>query len=236
MRKWLPVVPILIGAGASAIMYGRLPADVRPDWSIILPMVHDSDVMPRVVVAWLMPAVAALVWAALAWGARVRGTDDGAYLSNRTDASAIARFEPTFEIVVTAVVGLIILLHLAILGSVAGWPAWTARLLACVLGLGIAATGNLIPRTRPNWIVGIRTRATLNDPALWLRTHRYFGGLLMLFGLAVAVIGLFASKYAFVAGIASILVAGVLAHFFARSRPGAAVMVAALGTAHWFVR
>jgi hypothetical protein len=203
---------------------------------MVLPMVHDTDTLPRAVAAWLLPAIATLLWAALEWGARVRGKSGGAFLSDRTGASSIARFEPTFAIIVTAVVGLVILLHVAILASAIGWPAWTPRLLGCVLGLGIAATGNLMPRVRPNWIVGIRTRGTLNDPALWLRTHRYFGRLLVLFGLVVALLGLISSRYTFTAGMASILVAGVLAHWFARSRPGGAAVVVALGSMPWIGR
>jgi hypothetical protein len=205
-------------------MFGRLPNDVRPDWALIVPGVHDEDTIPRAAVAALFPAVSLLVWVALAWGASVRGKHGGAYLSDRTDASAIARFEPTFSVIVAGVVGLVMLLHLTILGSAAGWPAWTMRLLGVVFGLGIAATGNLMPRVRPNWIVGIRTRATLNDPEVWLRTHRYFGRCLMVLGLVVAILALVATRYAFVAGIASILIAGILAHAFARPRRSAMSM------------
>lgn len=216
MRKWLPALPVLIGAGVSAAVYERLPAEIRPDWGRIIPFVDGGESMPRMVAAWLLPAIALLLWAALMAGARVRGKPGGAFLSERTDASSIARFEGTYAVVVTAVVGLVILMHLAILGAAADWPVWTAQAIGVVLGVGIAATGNLIPRVRPNWIVGIRTRATLSDPELWLRTHRYFGGLLMLEGLGVAIVAILATRYAFVAGIASIVVAAVLAHWFAR--------------------
>lgn len=218
MRKWLPALPILIGVAVSAALYDRLPAEVLPDWSRIVPLPDVVDPMPRIAAAWLMPAVALLLWVAMTVGARVRGKQGGAYLSDRTDASAIARFEDTYAVVVTGVVGLVILMHLAILGAAAEWPAWTAQAIGVALGAGIAATGNLMPRVRPNWIVGIRTRATLADPELWLRTHRYFGGLLMLGGLGVAVVAIFASRYAFVAGIVSILVAAALSHWFARPK------------------
>jgi hypothetical protein len=216
VRKWLPALPILIGLAVSASLYGSLPADIRPDWSYIFPFVHDDESLPRVVAVWMIPAIAILLWGALSVGARIRGKTGGVYLSDKTDASAIARFEPTFDIVVTAVVGLIILIHLAILGTAAGWAPWTAKLFGVVLGVGMAATGNLIPRVRPNWIVGIRTRATLSDPELWLRTHRYFGMLLMIAGLIVAIVAMFASKWAFVVAMVEIVLAAALAHWFAR--------------------
>ena len=216
MRKWLPALPILIGVVVSASLYGTLPAEIRPDWSSIIPFVHDNEAMPRAVAVWMLPAIAILLWGALSWGARIRGKAGGAYLSDKTDASAIARFEPTFDIVITAVVGLLILIHLAILGTAAGWPPWTAKLIGVVLGAGMAATGNLVPRLRPNWIVGIRTRATLADPALWLKTHRYFGILLMIAGTLVAIVAVFATKWAFFVAIVDIPLASLLAHWMAR--------------------
>jgi uncharacterized membrane protein len=218
VRKWLPALPILVGVAVSAAVYGRLPAEVLPDWSRIVPMDGVVDPMPRLAAAWLMPTIAVLLWAAMVAGARVRGKHGGAFLSDRTDATAIARFEGTYAVVVTGVVGLVILMHLAMLGAAVGWPAWTASAFGVLLGAGIAATGNLMPRVRPNWIVGIRTRATLSDPEFWLRTHRYFGGLLMIGGVVVAIVAIVASRYAFVAGILSILLAAALSHWFARPK------------------
>lgn len=216
MRKWLPALPILVGVAVSASLYGKLPAEVRPDWSNIFPFVNGGEAMPRAFAVWLLPAIAILLWLALSWGAGIRGKAGGLFLSDKTDASAIARFEPTFDIVITAVVGLVILIHLAILGTAAGWAPWAAKAIGVALGAGMAATGNLMPRLRPNWIVGIRTRATLSDPSLWLRTHRYFGSLLMIAGLLVAIVAVFASQWAFFVAIVGILLAAVLAHLFAR--------------------
>jgi uncharacterized membrane protein len=234
VRKWLPAIPILVGLGVSASVYGDLPADVRPDWSSLIPFTAGDETMPRLPFAILIPVIAISVWGALAAGARVAGRRGGAFLSDKTGASAIARFEPTFATVVTAVVGLMILLHIALVAGVAGWPEWTKHAVGVVLGLGTAAVGNVIPRVRPNWIVGIRTRATLRDPELWARTHRYFGGLLMLVGVAVAVMSLLTTTLAFVATILGLLVAAVLAYWFAKTRTGntgavLAVMLLSLG-------
>jgi hypothetical protein len=218
VRKWLPAIPILVGLGVSASVYEELPRAVSPDWSRVLPFVAGGETMGRFAFAVLIPMVAIVVWIGFLAGARVAGRRGGTYLNDETGAKAIARFEPTFAIVVTGVVGLLTLLHVALVASVAGWPQWTMQAVGVVLGVGTAAIGNLIPRVRPNWIVGIRTRATLSDPALWTRTHRYFGGLLMLVGIGVAILSPFASNYAFPAAITGFLLAAVLAHWFARAR------------------
>lgn len=235
MRKWLPAVPILIGLGISAGAYSRLPANVTPDWGRVFPFGAGTETMPRMPFLLLLPVVAIAVWAGLAAGARVAGRRGGAFLNDETGAKAIERFEPTFAIVVTGVVGLVVLLHADLVASVADWPDWTMKAVGVVLGAGTAAIGNLMPRVKPNWIVGIRTRATLRDPALWMRTHRYFGGLLMLVGIGVAILSLFASHYAFAATAIGLLIAAVVAHWFARTRtatPQAVVLVSFLLCAH----
>ena len=235
MRKWLPAIPILIGLGISASAYSRLPASVTPDWSRVVPFVASNETMPRLPFVLLFPVVAIALWAGLAAGARVSGRRGGAFLNDETGAKAIERFEPTYAIVVTGVVGLVMLLHVALVASVAGWPDWTMNGAGVVLGLGTAAIGNLMPRVKPNWIAGIRTRATLSDPALWTRTHRYFGGLLVLVGIGVAILSLFASHYAFAATGLGLLVAALLAHWFARKKtatPATVVLVSFMFCMH----
>jgi hypothetical protein len=233
VRKWLPAIPILIGLGMSASAYSGLPADVAPAWSRVFPFVAGDETMPRLPFLLLLPLVATAVWAAMAAGARVAGRRGGAYLNDETGAKAITRFEPTFAIVVTAVVGLVMLLHVALLATVAERPHWTMTAVGIVLGLGTAAVGNLMPRVKPNWIVGIRTRATLSDPSLWNRTHRYFGGLLMLVGIGVAILSLFASHYAFAATAVGLLIAAVLAYWFGRTGTTTAATIVVVALAAW---
>jgi uncharacterized membrane protein len=76
------------------------------------------------------------------------------------------------------------------------WPAtrdfpWANLLLfgmaACLLAIGLRRvfspgrlqwlriTSGLLPRIRPNLAIGIRTRLTLQDRALWMRVHRSAG-------------------------------------------------------------
>jgi pimeloyl-ACP methyl ester carboxylesterase len=219
VRKWLPVIPILIALGVSAATFGALPNDVRPDWGQLLPIGASDEVMGRTGFALLMPMVAIGVWALMAGLARVRGSREGV-LREQLASQAIERFEPTYHIIVLAVVSLIVLMHLALVANALGWPAWTIKGVGVVLGAGLFLVGNLMPRLRPNWIAGIRTRATLSDPSLWLRTHRYFGGLLMLAGVVVIVVALVAVRYALTVMIAGFLASAVLAHVWAAMRGG----------------
>jgi uncharacterized membrane protein len=59
---------------------------------------------------------------------------------------------------------------LAMLGLLSG-REWAAQLVPLMLGFTMISIGNLLPRTRPNLAIGIRTRRTLSDRALWMRVH-----------------------------------------------------------------
>jgi uncharacterized membrane protein len=67
--------------------------------------------------------------------------------------------------------------------------AWASRGVIVMLGVTLAAIGNLLPRTRPNFALGIRTARTLTDRQLWILTHRVSGYLLVAIGLITIVSG-----------------------------------------------
>jgi hypothetical protein len=68
--------------------------------------------------------------------------------------------------------------HLAIQLAVSGLlsrSTWAAELVPLMLGFTLISIGNLLPKTRPNLAIGIRTQRTLSDGALWMRVHRRVG-------------------------------------------------------------
>jgi uncharacterized membrane protein len=142
-------------------------------------------------------------------------------VSPKTGAEAVKRFAPTFELIVATVVALVLLLHAVLLGTALGWPEWTANGFAALVGVGMMVVGNIMPRTRPNWVAGLRTKRSLGDPDVWRRTHRWFGGLLLTSGLLVVAASVVAAPIALltavVAALASAAVATIVA---ARERPG----------------
>ncbi|ETT72120.1 hypothetical protein C173_15424 [Paenibacillus sp. FSL R7-277] len=54
------------------------------------------------------------------------------------------------------------------------------------VGLLLAVIGNFLPQIRDNYFTGIRTPWTLNDPAVWRRTHRFSGRMWVSGGLLIA--------------------------------------------------
>ena len=62
-----------------------------------------------------------------------------------------------------------------------------ARLVPMMFGIAVVSIGNVIPRSRPNLVIGIRTRHTLSDRAVWMSTHRIAAYIAVACGLAIAV-------------------------------------------------
>ena len=229
MRKLIPALVIVAGYVFSAVLYFRLPPLVSPQWDALIPWVAagDAEAIPRAVAAFGLPTLALAVWLLLRALASGTGERLGRrvfpawLLSARTGAAAVERFEPTFETIVTAVVAFVLLFHATALGTALGWPAWTRHAFGALVGVGIIVIGNVMPRTRPNWIAGLRTRHTMSDPDLWRRTHRLFGGLLMATGLIAVMISIVSAPYAILAGLAGMVLSALIASVGARRGRGA---------------
>jgi uncharacterized membrane protein len=70
--------------------------------------------------------------------------------------------------------------------------------------------GNVMPRLRPNWVAGVRTKRTLEDPQLWRTTHRAFGTAFVVAGFLTMVVALAAPRYGLVTGLASLMLACIV--------------------------
>lgn len=87
------------------------------------------------------------------------------------------------------IVGVHAVVLLALAGVLAG-RGWAAHVVPLMLGLTMIGIGNLLPRTRPNLAIGIRTRRSLSDRALWARIHRWAGYLLVTSGMVIVLASL----------------------------------------------
>ena len=77
--------------------------------------------------------------------------------------------------------GFIVVAHAAMLAGLLGVftnRLWAAQIVSVTLGLAMISIGNLLPRTRPNLAIGIRTARTLweRPGSLWI-TNAPIGGL-----------------------------------------------------------
>ncbi len=101
--------------------------------------------------------------------------------------------EPITRIALHIVI-FIICLHVLVVCTVAGvgWArALGPRAPVVLLGMAIAAAGNVLPLLRPNLAVGIPTARSLGDARLWSRLHRRAGHCAVALGVVTCAAGLF---------------------------------------------
>lgn len=131
--------------------------------------------LPRDAALLMLPLIALLVLALLVGAQRLAG-------EQRRQASrfAIAAAVPALLALFTAIqVGTVMI------GS--GVNVDMVRVIVVGVGVLFIVLGNVMPKTQPNWIAGIRLPWTLSDPVNWQATHR-MGGLLMIAGGAAIVL------------------------------------------------
>ena len=87
--------------------------------------------------------------------------------------------------------------------------SWAGRSVIVMLGLTIMAIGNLLPRTRPNVAVGLRTKLTLANAQMWTQIHRVGGYATVCWGIVIAIAAMTLSGEVLGAAIGSSGIAAV---------------------------
>lgn len=91
-----------------------------------------------------------------------------------------AHSEATYHAVMRTIVLFVLALHIAILLALTSQlrpdiVKAVAHAVPVMFGATLIVIGNLLPRLRPNVVLGIRTHRTLGDRAAWARTNRVAG-------------------------------------------------------------
>jgi uncharacterized membrane protein len=91
-----------------------------------------------------------------------------------------AHLEATYHAVIRTVVLFVLGLHAAVLFALTSQLhpdviRVVAHAVPVMFGLALIIIGNLLPRLRPNLVIGIRTSRTLTDRAAWAHTNRIAG-------------------------------------------------------------
>lgn len=173
----VPGVAIGIGCLASLVMYPELPGLSR---SALPPAL-----MPPLV-AFGLPTAATVTYLVLR----------RLWVEVIVEPAVDTESEIAHRAIAVRVVLFIMALHVLVLlnlGGVQWMHTWGPRLVVVLFGGVFIAIGNLLPRTRPNLALGIRTQRTLNDRHLWIRLHRTAGYVAVVLGTVIVVSGLFLS-------------------------------------------
>jgi uncharacterized membrane protein len=162
------------GLGAAAL-YAGLPEQIPPSWSFLG---HGAIWLGGPMVAFLLPT-AVVVTDVMLRGLYVRHPFDEGKLDN-----ALAIYDAIMLRFIVFVIGVHAMVLVGLLGLLRG-RAWANQIVPVMLGLTMISIGNILPRTRPNLAIGIRTPRTLADRALWMRTHRSAGYMVVALGAVI---------------------------------------------------
>ncbi len=170
-----PHLPVVGGYALGALALYSLPQEIPPSWSV-----------PGRGIVWLgAPMVAFLLPTAVAvTDTLLRGLSVRHPVDITTAVNVLAINEAImlrFTMFVMGVHGAVLL---AMLGLLSG-REWVAQIVPLMLGFTMMSIGNLLPKTRPNLAVGIRTRLTLSDRTVWIRVHRAAGYMVVVCGAVI---------------------------------------------------
>ena len=224
-RRWMPLVLIGLAVVASLIAYQWVPpiVDLRLDGLLPFDTGGARDPVPRWLALSLLPAMALIIWAAFRAAPTAHGQRVGRLVMRNapdevTSPAQFARFGKTYDTIVLAVVVLLLGVHAAIIAATTGYPHLGVRLVPAALGACLILIGNVMPRLRPNWVAGVRTKRNLEDPQLWRTTHRAVGTAFVLSGILTILVASVAPRYGLLTGIGALLVSCIVGGV-APSRP-----------------
>jgi uncharacterized membrane protein len=196
MRKWYPWVLIVAVVAFSLAVYQRLPERLPTHWNA-----HGvvNGWGSRAFAVWLMPSIMALVAFLLPLLPNIDPRREN-----------FAKFRPTYDLVVNAVITMLAVMDIAMLGTGLGWPVSMERVTPVMVGGLFILLGNVMPRARPNWWFGIRTPWTLSNDRVWERTHRLGGYLFVGAGVLLLLVAVLPTAMGIPIIVAVCVVAAVI--------------------------
>jgi uncharacterized membrane protein len=191
MRKWIPLLIVLAAVVASAVAYPNLPTTIPTHWDMLG---RPNGWSSRVWGGWVMPIVLLATYALM----RALPAID-------PRGSNYAKFGGAFEGIIVSIMLFMLGMHIIILRAALGYPVAVQRVVPVGIGVLFVVIGNLLPRARPNWFVGIRTPWTLSSDRVWEKTHRVGGHVFVAGGILIVLGALAMQQWAHIVLIAVIL-------------------------------
>jgi len=168
------IAVLVIGYLVGLIAYPQLPG----------PFLEQTR-SARILVAFTLPTAALVIY-----------TLFRSLWSHDRVRSGNGAFESTYHAIVLRALLFVLALHVLVMMELtdvlnaAGVSLSAGRAVVVLLGAALVAIGNLLPRTRPNVAVGVRTARTLTNTQLWQQVHRAGGYATVGLGAVIVVTGL----------------------------------------------
>lgn len=118
---------------------------------------------------------------------------------------------------------LLLMLGITICESLYPGRISVGRVITVALGVLFMVIGNILPKIKPNYYMGLKTPWTLSDEEIWYKAHRLGGKTMFLAGAAILILGWSmntrrGSLFAFAAIMVSVLIPGVMSYLWWRRK------------------
>ena len=173
MRNRYPIIVLVIAFVASVAGYLQMPERVPIHWDMQGQV--DGWGHPFVAVG-IMPLIMVALWQLLRFMPKLDPKRPN-----------IEKFRDSYDVTVNATLTLMLVVHFMIIGGALGLPILSGvRLINVAIGVFFIVIGNVLPRTRRNWLFGIRTWWTMSDDRVWAESNRVGGYLMAGAGVLIA--------------------------------------------------
>ncbi len=184
-----------VAAAAGFSLWARTQLPDAPVATHFDAMGHVNGYMPRDKALAFMPIFGLILVVIMLWIIPVVMPKNG----------RLERSSEAYGAVVVVVALFLGFVHFGLIARALHYPVETPRLTLAGIGLMFIVIGNYLPKTRFNYVMGIRSPWTLSSEEVWDKTHRLAGPLYVLLGLAVladAIVAPFPQAFVFMVGAA----------------------------------
>jgi len=174
-------------------VYQVLPQTMISHWGI---NGEANGFMPKEAGAWIVPIISIALLALL-------------YYIPRLDPlkANIEKFKSAYHVLIAALCGFFLYLQVIMLAINLGTNINMTQLLIPALGILFIVIGVILPMTKRNYFIGIRTPWTLHSDKVWDDTHRIGGRVFTVAGLIVFLSAFASPEHTFVLVFTSIIAA-----------------------------
>jgi uncharacterized membrane protein len=172
-KRWLGLVFILASVVFSLAVYGKLPDQVATHFG---PTGEADGWSSRSFAAFGLPLLSFFLYSLLSALPQIMPRREN-----------YERFSETYWTIITVIIAFMAVTHVVILGISLGWPIDVPTFVLLGVGAMFVIMGNLMPRVKSNWMLGIRTPWTLDSENVWRETHRLGGRTMVVAGIITMV-------------------------------------------------
>lgn len=172
-NRWLGLVFIAASFAFSLVVYGRLPEQVATHFGVTG---EPDGWSSRSFAAFGLPLLTFFMYSLLSALPKIMPRRDN-----------YEKFSETYWTVITLVIAFMCALHVVILGKALGWLLNVPAFVLLGVGAMFVVLGNLMPRVKSNWLLGIRTPWTLESESVWRETHRVGGRTMVIAGVVTMI-------------------------------------------------